>query len=288
MINKDKSETLVYNNPAHPVYLTHGRLGADKNYTFLSHWHDDLEFILVTKGSMFYYINGKSVFLETGDAVFVNSRRLHSSFAPGGQDCEYICFLVHPTLLCASSYIEEKYILPIVNGSVDYLSLPESKKEAKAALRIIRETFDLLGNVDFELKIQKPLFELWYEIYRLTDNKSESVSPQNYHLSALKVMIEFINKHYSEKITLEQIGRAGGFGETSCCRIFKKYTNKTPLNFLIDHRLQKGIELLLSTDLTVTEISTQTGFSSPSYFSEMFKKNYGCSPREYKQNNSRE
>jgi len=288
MINKDKSETLIYNNAAHPVYLTLGRLGAERNYTFLSHWHDDFEFILVTKGSMFYYINGKSVFLETGDAVFVNSRRLHSSFAPGGNECEYICFLVHPTLLCASSYIEEKYILPIIGGGVDYLTLSGKSEEAADALRIIREAYNLMTEDDFELKIQKIIFDLWYEIYKLTDDSPRAIVPQNYHLSALKAMIEFINKHYNEKITLEQIGRAGGFGETSCCRIFKKYTNKTPLNFLIDHRLQKGIELLLSTDLTVTEISTQTGFSSPSYFSEMFKKSYGCSPREYKQNNSRE
>ena len=269
------------------MFLKKGSLGPEKNYAFLSHWHDELEFVLVTKGTMFYYINGKSVSMEVGDGVFVNSRRLHSSFSPEGVGCEYICFLVHPTLLCASPYIEEKYILPVINGGVDYLPLRQNSKDMQKAIEIIREAYELTSKDDFEITIQKAIFELWYEVYKLTDNSPRASAPQSYHLSALKEMIEFINRHYSEKITLEQIGRAGGFGETSCCRIFKKYTNKTPLSFLIDHRLQKGIELLLSTDMTVTEISNATGFSSPSYFSEMFKKSYGCSPREYKLNNSK-
>ena len=287
MINKDRSETLVYNNAAHPVFLKMGSLGPEKNYAFLSHWHDELEFILVTEGTMFYYINGKSVSLEVGDGVFVNSRRLHSSFSPDNIGCKYICFLIHPTLLCASSYIEEKYIQPVINGGVDYLILRKDNNEVCKTIEIIKDAYELTNKDDFELTIQKSIFELWYEIYKLTDDSPRAPAPQSYHLSALKEMIEFIYKHYSEKITLEQIGRAGGFGETSCCRIFKRYTNKTPLSFLIDHRLQKGIELLLSTDMTVTEISNATGFSSPSDFSEMFKKSYGCSPREYKLNNSK-
>lgn len=285
MINKDRSETLVYNNAAHPFFLKMGALGPEQNYAFLSHWHDELEFIIVTEGKMRYYVNGKNVSLDVGDGFFINTRRLHSSLSPDNVGCKYICFLIHPTLLCASAYIEEKYVQPVLNGGLDFMVLHKDDPDAGRVLDIIREAYELSYKPDFELTVQKSIFDLWYEVYKLTDFSPRAAAPQSYHLSALKDMIEYINKHYSEKVTLEQIGRAGGFGETSCCRIFKKYTNKTPLGFLIDHRLQKGVELLLSTDMTVTEISNSTGFSSPSYFSEMFKKSYGCSPREYKLNN---
>ncbi|MCI9604201.1 MAG: helix-turn-helix transcriptional regulator [Ruminococcus sp.] len=93
-------------------------------------------------------------------------------------------------------------------------------------------------------------------------------------------------EHYREKISLSDIARAGGVGKTSCCAIFRRFVNQTPNACLTDYRLRKGAELLMSTNLTVTEICYEVGFSGGSYFTETFHRCLGCSPGEYRKNSA--
>lgn len=58
---------------------------------------------------------------------------------------------------------------------------------------------------------------------------------------------------------------------------------QTSVAYLIDYRLKTGMELLSSTELPITEICLETGFASPSYFTETFRSHFGCSPKEYRQ-----
>ncbi len=83
-------------------------------------------------------------------------------------------------------------------------------------------------------------------------------------------------------MTLEGIARAGSVSKSTCCKVFHKYSSQSPLNYLIEFRLRKGMELLRSTDMTVTEICYDVGFSSPSYFSESFRRSFGCTPLGYR------
>lgn len=95
-------------------------------------------------------------------------------------------------------------------------------------------------------------------------------------------MLRFIYGHYAEKITLAQISRAGHVGKTACCAIFQRYTGETPVSYLTGYRMKKGMELLETTDWTVTEVGYAVGFSSASYFTETFRRHCGCTPREYR------
>ena len=95
-------------------------------------------------------------------------------------------------------------------------------------------------------------------------------------------MIAFIELHYKEKITLSDIASSGNICKTSCYTIFKKFTGRTPVEYLNFHRLRKSIELMKSTDMTLTQICYESGFSGSSYFAESFRKAFGCSPSEYK------
>ena len=60
-----------------------------------------------------------------------------------------------------------------------------------------------------------------------------------------------------------------------------KYLSQTPITYLTKYRLNKSLDLLFSTDMQVTEISYEVGFSNASYYAETFKKYYHCTPKEY-------
>lgn len=95
-------------------------------------------------------------------------------------------------------------------------------------------------------------------------------------------MISFVNANYGEKLNLSSIAASGNVGKTGCCAIFKRYLNKTPNEHLAELRLRKSMELLKNTDMTILEISYAVGFSGASYFTETFRKFYGCTPSEYR------
>ena len=74
VLNSDASENVAYNNPDFPAYVKKGQLSSYPDFRAVSHWHDDLEFILILDGQMFYDVNGQRIPLQTGEGIFVNSR----------------------------------------------------------------------------------------------------------------------------------------------------------------------------------------------------------------------
>lgn len=284
-LNVDQSERVLYDNPEYPVYVRKGLLSAFPNYTAESHWHDDVEFISVLSGQMLYNINGEIVVLREGEGVFVNARQLHFGFSNDKTECAFICVLVHPMVICSSEAIEKDYINPIIfNENIPYYHLKKTNEWENGVLCEIEYIYNAAKEKTAELKIQKAFLGIWIALCENIVTLQKTKIARNQNLNVLKNMISFIHRNYKEKLTLRKIASAGNMGKTGCCGVFKKYTNKTPIEYLTEFRLRKAIELLRDTDMTVLEISCETGFSGASYFSETFRKFYGCTPSEYKKN----
>lgn len=282
-LKNDRSENIYYNTPEFPAYVCQRLLSTYPGYSAISHWHDDIEFILIQSGHMEYNINGMKVMLNAGEGIFVNTRQLHYGFSGDFEECVFICILLHPVLLCSSPYVEKKYVVPVMeNEAMPYFVLHPDKEYEKDILKLIEQMYQCCDEKLFAVKVQSLFFGIWEKLFLLSDCIEQKPMPRNQHLSILKDMIRFINKNYTERISLAQISQAGKVGKTTCCAIFQKYTNETPISFLTDYRLKKGIELLETTDKTVSEICFEVGFSGASYFTETFRKAYGCTPTEYR------
>ena len=105
----DSSEIFQYDYEDYFAYSHFGKMSGYLNMTAAAHWHEDIEFIWVQRGSLLYYVNGDSVPLAQGQGIVVNSRQLHG-FRSDDPDCTYLCTLLHPMLLCASREVEQKYV----------------------------------------------------------------------------------------------------------------------------------------------------------------------------------
>ena len=279
----DKSEKVAYNISGFPLRICDGVLSKFPDYSAIAHWHDDLEFMYILSGSMQYNINGEIITLHENDGIFINARQLHYGFSSTHNECSFICMLLHPILLCASPYIEQNYILPILqNDNLPYLYLHHGKKHEKKILELIQTIYNSSSTPLFALKAPSLFFTVWENLYQLSGNINNASIPYNQHLSLLKSMIDYISNHYSEKITLDDICKYGQVGKTTCCNIFQKYTNKSPISYLTDYRLNKSIDLLLNTDKHISEICFDVGFSGASYFAETFHKSHGCTPTQFR------
>jgi transcriptional regulator GlxA family with amidase domain len=95
-------------------------------------------------------------------------------------------------------------------------------------------------------------------------------------------MIGFIQHHFNEKITLDEISHAGMVSKSKCCRIFKQSLRKSVFDYVLHFRIRQSLSLLTNEALSITEVALASGFSAASYYGEIFKRLLGMSPSEYR------
>lgn len=277
-LNLNLSERVNYNTTGFPIYYKRDLLSNFPNFAAEKHWHDDFEFLVVLSGKILYNVNGEIVTIEEGNGIFVNSRQFHFGFSPDFSECDFFCVLMHPILLTASQFIEQTYVAPILKDlSLPYLLLHKDVEWEAKIISAVKKVFssDILEQVI-------AFYEILNELYKNKQYLDRQPVRTNSKLSVLKDMVSFIQYNYKEKISLSDIARAGAVGKTECCNIFKFYTNLTPINFLNDFRLRKSTELLTKTDMTISEICYEVGFSGASYFTEAFTRTFRTSPKAYR------
>lgn len=93
-------------------------------------------------------------------------------------------------------------------------------------------------------------------------------------------MLEFIYENYSKKINLLDIASAAKVSKSEALRCFKEGVNISPVDYLNRYRLNVAKKLLLSTDNTIAEISSQVGYDNVGYFDRLFKQAFDVTPNQ--------
>ena len=134
----------------------------------------------------------------------------------------------------------------------------------------------------------QPSLHLIGHLYIFMDNLIRSISSYNSSTSKslrsfyINEAIAYIEKHYSESISVEDIARECGLNRTYFGKIFKLEIGQAPHVFLTTYRMIKATNLMLTTRLSISEISKSVGYENPLHFSRAFKKYYGISPANWK------
>lgn len=276
-------EVLHYDNPDFPVFIRRNYIEQpDELEDAFIHWHDELEFIYVLSGDIKYLINGERIALRAGEGVFVNSRQLHRILG-GTNKCELLCLIFSPMLLCAAKYVTGKFVQSILSAEdLPYIFLKSDMDWQKNILKKIAAIYESTNYGEEELEIMAHLYHMWHLIVNNVKGQKQKSNANN-DLMYVKTMIEFIQGAYEERVTLYDICKSGNMGKNKCTSLFWKYTNMSPVDYVRHYRVEKGIELLKYSHMTITEIAYATGFSGASYFAETFRKYMGCSPVQFRE-----
>lgn len=127
--------------------------------------------------------------------------------------------------------------------------------------------------------------EMLSVIYRLTALllRYYCITPQEKdHFSRLQPVLDHIREHYSQNISISELSGLVHVCDDHLIRIFKAATNKTPTRYMMDLRLEEAMKLLVSTELSVTEIAEKCGFASSCYMDRIFKRRLQVTPLEYR------
>lgn len=272
-LNPDGSEQVEYTFEGLPVRVWSGRLAAFYDFAAACHWHDDFEILMATDAEMDCFVNGKTIHLQKGEAVFVNARRLHYGYSADRRDCGYRFAVFHPALLGGYAPVTEGLGQLIREESADFWHLRAASEEAL----VFSELFDAAMAGD-ALRVLARAAEL---VARIRDIfGSQAAAEPNVNWAILRRMTGFVQAHYTERITLEQLAVAGAVCRSRCYALFKAHLNCTPLEYVTRYRLDKACALLRE-GRSVTEAALSCGFHGASYFAEVFRRVYAQSPKEY-------
>lgn len=283
---QDFSEIVHYEHTGIPLYIRTADLAVYPGMSAPCHWHDDIEWIYVISGKMCYYINGKRILLNEKDSLMVNARQLHYGYSCQEQDCRFLCILFHPSLFGCNKALLQKYVTPVIeNADCEYLHFQSGQTrglEIAAYLEQIRCIKENAANA-YELQAVAVMFQLWSSLLQCGELVIEDrIYDRNSDLESQKKMVSFIYQHYAEQLSLNEIAASGNVSRSKCCLIFKHYLHQSPVDFLNMFRLKTSCDLLRNTEQSITDIALSCGFNHLSYFSKLFSRNFGCTPREYR------
>lgn len=279
-------EKVNYDSGELTLYVRRSNLKVFRNMGHPCHYHSDVEFLFTLSGHLSYSVNGQVCRVGEGEGIFVNSRHLHYGFSEDGTDCDYVCVLLNPMLLSVTPYVEKEYLTPMMeNPAFSHQILRPQIPWQKDVLDRLKQIWSAYEAKvpGYVLELQSCFFRIWQQLY------CNMPVPEQFHrdtdtkLNTLRLMVGFLQENLTEKITLEDIAGAGHVCQSSCCRIFQKFLHRSPIVFLNECRLDHACQLLRDPSLSITEVANRSGFSGASYFTEQFRRKYGCAPRQYRQ-----
>ncbi|SFM26699.1 AraC-type DNA-binding protein [Paenibacillus sp. 1_12] len=251
------------------------------------HWHEELQFTLVTEGKIIIQVNGVNHELAAGEAIFINKGVLHET-KQVIQNSEYVSFNFPDKLLAfySDSYMEKNYVLPFTNSlflSLIIKSDVEWQSIMLETLWVLKDMFIANKNWGWEYEVSIKTVQLWLTMIKNVSLTSmESPKNTKQQQERIQLMISYIHQNYSNNIILQEIAEAAHLSISECNRSFKRTLHMTPYDYLIKYRIKKSAELLNVTGCSITEIAGRVGFNNVNHFIQSFKKHLSKTPNEYR------
>lgn len=284
-LDRQLKEYIPLNDVKFPIAYFHDELVGMPDWTGPLHWHPDFEIATAEHTALDYQVGDRHVILEAGDSIFVNGNILHGIKQLPCDVPDPMPNIVFSGTLVApeTSTLYQKYIRPIAQcDSLPFVVFRQGDRSCEEAHRLIRETYRCLSQQTpcYELVVQRNISQIFEYLFRNLDTfpKLETSRVQLKSQIRLQKMLTYIYEHYAETVTLEQISSAAHISRSEAGRCFRTYMGCSPVDALIQYRLQTAHRLLSEQTLTVQEICFAFGFHSVNYFSRQFKKAYGYTP----------
>ena len=287
ILNYQLQEQIPHNATDFPITYYHDELAALPSWAGPLHWHTDFEIATATKGVLDYQVGQQHIVLERGDSIFVNKNVLHGIKQLSGDIPDPMPNIVFSGILIApeSSVLYQKYIQPIAQcDSLPFIVFRNGDNFSSEVRHFIQDSYQLMDEQKtcYELAVQRNISRIFEFIScNFADlPKSEATRIQISNQVRLQKMLMYIYENYAEAITLEDIAKAADISRSEAGRCFNAYMGCSPIDALIQYRLQMAHQLLNEKVQTLQQISYACGFNSVNYFSRQFKKKYGYAPSQ--------
>lgn len=254
-----------------------------------THWHTEMELIVIKKGEGMVSVNLTPYKVTAGDIVVVLPGHLHSIYAYKDASMEYENILFIPDMLKSrtTDSCNLDCLNPLLNGYVDFPKRIHPKVTYYDSIQACIQQMDDLSRdkpAGYQLGIKGCLMMLLFHLY--TNNTKVTQVKTKKSLEKLKLVLEYIHNNYQNPITIEEIAEVCYYSPSHFMKFFKETMGCGFIQYLNDYRLTLAANLLKTTDDSILDISEQTGFENLSYFNRLFKRKYNRTPTVYRAQNT--
>lgn len=259
------------------------------------HWHEELEFVLVKEGCGEFCVSDDTYILKAGQGVLINQGVLHSfHIAKEYDNCIYTSIVFHPSFLFSYGHTKlcSIYLHPIIsNTAFASLSLPGENDFQKSVLELMDRIIQVNSQQKFcyELYTREYLIHIWILLLeRRTKEKITFVETRGTKASMdeerAKEAIRYIEEHYAEPISLDDIAASIHVSKSECCRCIRRSMKMTPFEYLMKYRIFVAAGMLCDSSSydSISTLASSVGFNSSSYFNKLFRKYMKCTPTQYR------
>lgn len=248
------------------------------------HWHNETELIVIQKGSGIVHVDFNRYKVSAGSIIVVLPGHLHSIEEEEGMKMEYENILFRGEMLFTNSedICSGEFLTPLFNGKIPV------DNHIHPGISYYDEFSSIVKNMDrlcelrpygYQLALKGYLFQL---LFLLTTNQrgNHLTATEEKILQKIKFIIQFVQEHYSEQITIEQMADLCHYSSSHFMKFFKEHMRTGFVHYLNDYRLTMAHRMLGESQESILEIAQQCGFDNLSYFNRLFKRKYGVTPRQ--------
>lgn len=254
-------------SPLKFLYVTSSRYEND--WESLKHTHYFTELFYVKEGSGAFLVEDETFPIARNDLIIVNPNTEHTEMSNEDNPLEY-------------------YILGVEGLGLSFESGKEfvcfncKEKEASLSYYFAAMLKELDRKETDYLLVCRHLLEILLIHVSRAANLSFEIAPSQKSSRECSRVKRYIDANFKDDITLDMLADMAHLNKYYFIHAFTKYYNISPMNYLIEKRMQASQDLLLSADYSIAEVAQVTGFSSQSYFSQCFRKKCGMTPGTYR------
>lgn len=285
-------EDVVYQNPL--LFLKIWEIRSDKSEDGTSgspdpclwHYHKEVEFLAIVDGMLGVQTKHDYVALGPGDVMVLGSSQLHRTHKAAVGELKYVVFQVdltqhfdQSTLPYLSSFSELTEPLSKLN----YIFAENAAARAQAHALVMNIYTEALQRTrGYELAVSSAIKQLLLLLIR-SDERGVLGGVQDADLLRLRPALDYVDRHLSEKIAVEDVCAVLHLSYHYFIKLFKKVIGLSFIDYVNYKRVKTAERLLLTQDLSVTEVGERVGIPNMAQFYKLFKRHNACSPKTFKQ-----
>jgi len=236
-----------------------------------------------------YIVGEHEIPFEAGDVFLFRSNEKHGiSQLHGDGDALCLGFHFFPDVFWAS--FEQEIVPEFVaafSPSREHFPnwIPRGSQHAKAILRILKHIETEFDNQQshFEMAIRADISLLMLHMLRACPLSSDKQkSERSDHLKQITAVMQYIDKHYPQKLSLSELGAVVHMSPSYLSHVFSKITGFTVWDYIMARRTEHAKYLLSNTDRKVLDIALECGFQNSTNFNKCFRSQTGMTPSEYR------
>lgn len=266
---KNDMEICLYNN--------------DEAENYPPHWHIPFELIMPTENTYRAVSGNQDFLLRESDILIIGPGVVHELFAP-----DHGRRLIFQSSLSSIGLVELDTLSSIISPTILITpeKYPKVHSEVRQLLLQIQEEYDnslpYSGTLIYSYFL-KILAEVGRSQVEIIQNSFDAKnSKQKEYMEKFLFVTNYINEHFTEDLTLEQMASLAGFSKYHFTRLFRQYAGTSFYKYLNQKRISHAKNLLLDPNLSVTDVAMQSGFTSISAFLRMFRLVTNCTPTEFR------